>query len=289
VSGPLLRELGLPEHGAASSKHERGQVLVVGGSRQTPGAVLLAGVGALRVGGGSLQLATVASATAALAMAVPEAAVVGLAETTDGAIDGAAAAELAAWVPAADAVLVGSGVLEDRHVAVLLRTVVAGLDPAAVLVVDAGGLRALVHEPGLLEPVAGRTVVMPNPAEMAAMLAWSLDDVLGDPQRAVEEATARLGVVVALRGAETWVSAPGGVLHRDRSGHVGLGTSGSGDVLAGALVGLAARGAEPLRATLWAVHLHATAGERLAGRGPGLGLLARELLDELPYALRALS
>jgi NAD(P)H-hydrate repair Nnr-like enzyme with NAD(P)H-hydrate dehydratase domain len=67
-----------------------------------------------------------------------------------------------------------------------------------------------------------------------------------------------------------------------------LGTAGSGDVLAGALTGLSARGADPLRAALWSVHCHGIAGEVAAGRGPGVGLLARELLAELPYALRSL-
>ena len=69
------------------------------------------------------------------------------------------------------------------------------------------------------------------------------------------------------------------------TGHAGLGTSGSGDVLAGAIVGLLARGCEPAQAAVWATYLHATAGDRLAPRVGRLGFLARELLDELPAIL----
>jgi ADP-dependent NAD(P)H-hydrate dehydratase len=70
---------------------------------------------------------------------------------------------------------------------------------------------------------------------------------------------------------------------------VGLATSGSGDVLAGLITGLAARGADPLTASLWANHLHRAAGDRCAAARGTFGFLARELLDETPLALRALS
>ena len=72
------------------------------------------------------------------------------------------------------------------------------------------------------------------------------------------------------------------------AGHSGLGTSGSGDVLAGALVGLLARGVEPAQAACWATYLHAAAGDRLAARVGSLGFLARELLDQLPLVLTEL-
>jgi NAD(P)H-hydrate repair Nnr-like enzyme with NAD(P)H-hydrate dehydratase domain len=69
----------------------------------------------------------------------------------------------------------------------------------------------------------------------------------------------------------------------------GLGTSGSGDVLAGAVAGLAARGATPLDSALWGLHLHGTSGERLARRVGAVGFLARELLDEMPAVLDSLT
>ena len=69
------------------------------------------------------------------------------------------------------------------------------------------------------------------------------------------------------------------------SGHAGLGTSGSGDVLAGAVIGLAARGASLAQAACWGTYAHATAGDRLAARIGRLGFLARELADELPYVI----
>src|SRR4051794_16824680 len=82
-----LQRRPLPDHRGDTDKHGRGTVLVVGGSSETPGAVLLAGLAALRAGAGRVQLATAASAVAALGVAIPEARVIALAETASGAID----------------------------------------------------------------------------------------------------------------------------------------------------------------------------------------------------------
>jgi NAD(P)H-hydrate repair Nnr-like enzyme with NAD(P)H-hydrate dehydratase domain len=91
-------------------------------------------------------------------------------------------------------------------------------------------------------------------------------------------------MVVAVRGPDTWIGDTTGRRFVARHGHPALATAGSGDVLAGALAGLVARGANLLDATLWSVHAHATAGRVLAARR-GIGVMARELPDELPAAL----
>jgi NAD(P)H-hydrate repair Nnr-like enzyme with NAD(P)H-hydrate dehydratase domain len=88
------------------------------------------------------------------------------------------------------------------------------------------------------------------------------------------------------KGADTYVPAPGEPVYLNDHGHPGLGTAGSGDVLAGLLTGLCARGAEPLQAALWAVWLHASAGCALARRIGPVGFLAREIADEIPRELR---
>lgn len=70
-----------------------------------------------------------------------------------------------------------------------------------------------------------------------------------------------------------------------QNGSIALGTSGSGDVLAGIIGGLLARGAAPEQAACWGLFVHAAAAARLAPTRGELGLLARELLDELPLAV----
>jgi ADP-dependent NAD(P)H-hydrate dehydratase len=285
VTPAVLRDRPLPDHRSVDTKYDRGVVVVIGGATETPGGVLLAGLAALRVGAGKIQLATVAGVAPALAIAVPEARVIPVPETDGGALDPQAGDRLAPYVASADAVLVGTGASDVTGTGELVRRLVPEIQGVAVI--DAGAIPVLRDHPDLLAPLGGRAVVMPNPAEMAQILGCSLDEVTDDPLRALTAAVDRLGVTVTLRGTQTWTAAPGTQAFRDEGGNAGLATSGSGDVLAGAITGLAARGADPLTATIWATHLHGSAADRCAARLGELGYLARELLDELPLAYKA--
>lgn len=279
----LLRDWKLPAPGG--SKYGRGQVLVVGGARQTPGAAMLAGLSALRVGAGRLTLAVADSVAVALAVAVPEAGVVGLPETADGSVGGQESGDrLAASVERADAVLVGSGLDDPDETAALLRTVLPLLGKDTAVVLDAFALGVLIDIDEVAQVCGGRLVLTPNEAEAARLLDGSTDPI-DDLPGAVGSIAARYQAVVSCRG---WIADPAGTLWQVATGHSGLGTSGSGDVLAGGVVGLLARGADPSQAACWATHVHAAAGDRLAARIGPLGFLARELVDQLPTVITEL-
>jgi hypothetical protein len=111
VTPRLLREWALPEPDDDGGKHERGSVLVLGGASSTPGAVLLAGLAALRVGAGRLQVATVRSTAVALGVALPEAQVVGLPESGEGSVSASCADQVVELAQQADALVVGPGLL----------------------------------------------------------------------------------------------------------------------------------------------------------------------------------
>jgi NAD(P)H-hydrate repair Nnr-like enzyme with NAD(P)H-hydrate dehydratase domain len=94
---------------------------------------------------------------------------------------------------------------------------------------------------------------------------------------------------VTLKGATTYVATPAGDVWRHEGADPGLATSGSGDVLAGLIAGLAARGASLEQAAIWGVALHAAAGRVLARDLAPLGYLARELVREIPRQMERLS
>lgn len=261
----LLRAWPLPEVEDSADKHDRGTVLVVGGTAATPGAVLLAGLAALRVGAGRLQLATAEPSAAALGVAVPEAMVVGVPEERLGDIS----------LEGVDAVLVGPGLSPGGTASAALAGLVERLE-GRPLVVDAGAL----HELGELP--AGRGVLTPNLGELAALDPGGDSDGARDRARRVADLH---GAVVVTQG---WVVAPDGRAWRDRTGGPGLATSGSGDVLAGAVAGLLARGADPCQAGCFGAYLHGVAGDRLTATVGPVGFLARELLDVLPTELARL-
>jgi hydroxyethylthiazole kinase-like uncharacterized protein yjeF len=289
VDAALLRRFALPDHGAESSKDDRGGALVVGGSRETPGGVLLAGLAALRAGAGRVQLATAQSVATALAIAFPEARVMSLSETDEGAVTAERSDRLVAAVSRIDAILIGTGAVDAEGIGDLLRAVLPAISPTTQVVLDAAAIEVLAKLPDLLEGLDGRVVIMPNPREMARLIGVDHETVRADPSRALDKAADAHRAVIALRTPETLIAAPDGSRYVDRSGHPALGTAGSGDVLAGTLVGLLARGAAPLTATLWAVHAHGDAGFRLATTRTGLGLVARELVDELPAVFRSIA
>jgi hydroxyethylthiazole kinase-like uncharacterized protein yjeF len=277
VTPALLRRWPLPAPDDADSKEERGRVLVIGGSDQVPGAAILAGNAALRVGAGKLQIATTAGAVTPVAVAVPESLVFALDD------DG-----LERRAGDAMAVVVGVGMSGPDEVRELIRRLVNL--PGPVLVLDAVGITCLEGcGRDLLAPARDRVVLTPNAVEAAALAACDLDEVEREPEKTGRRLVEELGVVVALKGPTTFTCAPDGRVFADAAGNVGLGTSGSGDVLAGAIGGLAARGADPVQAAVFGIHVHAAAGDRLAERIGPVGYLARELAPEFPSLLGGLA
>ncbi|MBC8990510.1 MULTISPECIES: NAD(P)H-hydrate dehydratase [Micromonospora] len=277
ITPALLRDWALPV--PTGGKEARGTVLVVGGSRFTPGAVLLAGVAALRAGAGVLQLAAAESTAASLSIQVPEALVVGLPETGDGAVRGDPGDLLRGLVAEADVVAVGPGLTDIETTGELLRLVLDAAGRETALVLDAYALGALSHAPDLLAGSGRKVVLTPNLTEAKHLLGRDPGD---DLDAEAVELAGRYDAVVSLYGH---IATPDGRAWREESGDAGLGTSGSGDVRAGLLAGLLSRGADPAQAACWAAFAHAVSGQRLVPRYGRIGFLARELLDEIPYTI----
>ena len=285
ITSEVLRKIPLPMPDEDGDKEARGRVMVIGGGRETPGAVVLAGVAALRAGAGKLQVATGASNAPLVAAALPEARVFALSETRAGKLSSAACAKLEVHLSKAQCVCLGPGMIEDESVARFVEATLRMCGEVPV-VLDAGAVACLGDGRGLLHALGGRAVVTPNAEELEELFGGEPGGgPLGVARRAAEDFRA----VVVLKGRETFVVSPDGAAYVNRAGSVGLATSGSGDVLAGVIAGLIARGAEPAHAAAWGVHLHALAGERLSRRMGLLGFLARELPAEIPALMSELS
>jgi NAD(P)H-hydrate repair Nnr-like enzyme with NAD(P)H-hydrate dehydratase domain len=183
-----------------------------------------------------------------------------------------------------DAVLVGPGLINGGGTARLLTEIAEVLPEDLPVVLDAAAVTTLPDLSSRARTILGdRLVLTPNAQELARLLGEDeIDDA--DLAAATLQVSATHRAVVA---CGPWVVADGG-LWRISTGDTGLGTSGSGDVVSGAAVGLVARGAEPLQATIWAKHVHAAAGDVLAARWGRVGYLATEITSELPLIMRSL-
>ncbi|MFV2064981.1 MAG: NAD(P)H-hydrate dehydratase [Chloroflexota bacterium] len=275
----------LPERDRRGHKGTFGRVVMVAGSLDYAGAALMAGTAALRTGGGLVTLCLPSSLQPALAGRVPELITRGLPEVSPGELDAVPAAASIVELEH-DALLVGPGLRPGRGTSRLVGRLLA--EDGAPAVVDAGALNALATVPGWWSRIVRRCVLTPHPGEFRRLgIEPGSDD--GQRRRAALEAATAWGQVVVLKGAASVVAEPGGRVLVAPFELPGLATAGSGDVLAGIVTSLLGQGVEPFDAAALGVYLHGRAGEQLSERLGDAGLLATDLLLEIPRARRQLA
>jgi ADP-dependent NAD(P)H-hydrate dehydratase len=260
-------------------KETKGRLLIVAGSRDVPGAAMLAATAAMRSGAGKIRIATVCSVAAQLGLAVPEAMVLGLEQGKDGGFARSVAGAIAEQFDRTDAVVGGPGLAQNDACGDIAKALVAS---DARVALDAALLREL-------EPISHERsslpVLLPHAGELASLLDCDEAEIERDPLGCGLRAAKHYQALVLVKGVTSHIVTSGGESWTYDGGSPGLGVSGSGDVLAGIVGGLLARGAEPLNALLWAVWLHGEAGALLARRVGPIGFLAREIPDEIPALL----
>lgn len=279
-----LRAHPLPAPDNDTDKNGRGRVLAIGGCRMVPGGLQLTVEAALRAGAGKIQVATIESAALALGIAMPEVAVFGLPETPAGEISLDRAEPLIELLGRCDTVVAGPA-MADRDCGSKLSRLLAE-QCEAQLVLDAGVLMGLADHEAAFRLLTRPAILTPHVGELAALLDCDAAAIEADRAGAVRAASERFGAICVLKGPNSLIAAPEGLTFSYAGGGVGLATGGSGDVLAGIVGGLCARGADPLVATLWSVWLHGEAGRRCAEQIGPIGYLARELLAHVPSLLR---
>jgi ADP-dependent NAD(P)H-hydrate dehydratase len=276
-----LHDFPLPNQ-SDGGKDDHGQLLIVAGSRQVPGAALLSARAALRAGAGKVQIATVESVAPAMALHMVEALIVPLAEDKEGGCAPLSVEQVAGQLEQTNAIVAGPGMRGGRVSTDIARVVLQSCKPAAI---DAGLLHCIPEVEGICRVSIVPPVLLPHARELASLLETDEEDVARDRLAAASKAAERYDAFVLAKGAESHVVAPDGRCWTYRGGAPGLGVAGSGDVLSGIVGALLARGADPLAALLWAVLLHGEAGEMLSAKIGPVGFLARELPEEIPALL----
>lgn len=265
----------LPPRKADSHKGTYGHVLVIGGAPGTTGAALLATEAAGRAGAGLTTVAAAPEVRAVLAARVLEA----MTAATPAADDAAGVDEL---LRGRSAVVCGPGLGTSSDVVALVAAVVARCN--VPLVLDADGLNAIAGTTALRARPAA-TVVTPHPGEMGRLAGTDTAAVQADRAAVARRFAATEGVVTVLKGARTIVAAPDGRLAICPTGNPGMASGGMGDVLAGVIGGLLAQRLDPFDAACLGVYAHGLAGDAVAAERGTTGLLARDVLDQLPAAL----
>ena len=269
----------LPPRPAGAHKYTVGRVLAVVGSRAFTGAAALSTGAAYRAGAGAVVCCTARSAQAVVDGLRPEVMVSPQFETDEGTLGIAAYDEIVERLRAADAVLIGCGLGKPHETHRLVRALLRRVSVPTVL--DADGINAFEGHADKLAEAGVPLVLTPHDGELARIIG---EPVGGNRLTIVKELALRWNAVVLLKGMPSVVGAPDGRVFVGPGPTPALATAGTGDVLAGTIVGLLARGMEPAEAAVSALHIGTAAAERFAS-AHGPGMVAGDLLDEMPSAL----
>jgi NAD(P)H-hydrate epimerase len=274
---------GIPRRGRESTKFAAGSVLVCGGSTGLTGAPCMAAEAAMRSGAGYVTALVPGSLNAIFEGRLLEVMTVPLPDE-GGSLTTEAAERVSERLARADALVLGPGFGREEQALEAARRIAAGAK--LPLLLDADGLNA---HAGALDGLAGRsapTVLTPHAGELARLLDTDSAAVSARRLASVREAATRAQAIVILKGDDTLVSDPEGRVAVSRGGAAALATAGTGDVLSGVIGALLAKSMDPFEAACAGVFAHASAG-RLAAREIGNeGVIARDVIERLPAALR---
>lgn len=280
-----LRAL-IPARPPEAHKGDYGHLLVLAGSVGKTGAAAMAAQAALRVGTGLVTVGVPESLNPILEVKLTEAMTEPLPET-----DGQSLA-VEAWNVAArlcagkSALALGPGLGQHPETAAFVHRAIR--EAPVPLVVDADGVNALARHLGVLKEARVPVVLTPHPGEMGRLLGARSEEIQADRVRVAREFAVDQQVYLVLKGARTLVADPAGEVFVNPTGNPGMASGGMGDVLTGMIGGFLAQGLLPLEAAKLGVYLHGWAADRVAARRGMAGLLATDVIDELPAALRDL-
>ena len=278
----------LPRRPLQANKGSFGRLLVVAGSINYIGAAYLACSGAIRVGTGLVTLATASSLQPVLASKLTEVTYLPLPESPPGIISPEAVRPVFQQLNHFNVLLLGCGLGQSPSVARLVRTILLGKQKPVLpsLVLDADALNILADTPGWWIGLTTDAILTPHPGEIARLAGMTVEEVQADREGVAKKMAAKWKKTIVLKGAYTVVASPEGKVKISSIANPGLASAGTGDVLTGAIAGLVAQGQSLFDAAACGVYLHAEAGEVVRARLGDAGMIASDLLPELPQVIK---
>src|SRR5579859_1300714 len=283
---PAPDAVAIPVRPPDAHKGTFGTVVVLAGSLGLTGAAYLCSTAAARTGAGLVRLLVADTIYPILAAKVTEVMATPVAEVAPGAVGHAGLLSILRQMESAEVGIIGPGLGRDSST---WRLVVDLATRARVpLVIDADGLNALADSPRLKGKLGRNRVLTPHPGEMARLTGKTTEAINADRIAAARRAAKEWGAIIVLKGAHTVVAHPDGRTSEDPHEVPALATGGTGDVLSGIIGGLIAQGSDPFAAAVTGVYVHAAAGRRISQRLGDSGLLASDLLMEIPLVMNVL-
>jgi hydroxyethylthiazole kinase-like uncharacterized protein yjeF len=283
---PAPDAVSIPARPLDAHKGTFGTAVVLAGSLGFTGAAYLSSTAAARTGAGLVRLLVADTIYPILAAKVTEVMATPVTEVAPGAVGHAAYLSILRQMESSEVGIIGPGLGRDSST---WRLVVDLATRAKCpLVIDADGLNALADSPRSKGKLGKNRVLTPHPGELSRLTGKTAEAINADRSAAARKAAKDWGAIVVLKGAHTVVAHPDGRTSEDPHEVPALATGGTGDVLSGIIGGLIAQGSDPFVAAVTGVYVHASAGRRIAHRLGDSGLLAGDLLAEIPLVMNML-
>ena len=283
---PAPEAVMIPARPKEAHKGTFGTAVVLAGSLGLTGAAYLSATAAARTGAGLVRLLVADTIYPILAAKCTEVMATPVPEVAPGAVGHAAYDSILRQLATAEVGIIGPGLGRDSST---WRLVVdLALRAGCPLVIDADGLNALADSARSKGKIGKDRVLTPHPGELARLTGSSAEAINADRASAARKAAKEWGAIIVLKGAHTVVAHPDGRTSEDPHEVPALATGGTGDVLSGIIGGLIAQGSEPYAAAVTGVYVHAAAGRRISERIGDSGLLAGDLLPEIPLVMNLL-
>jgi len=263
-----------------SNKGTYGKLLVVAGSRGMTGAACLSAKAALRAGAGLVYMTAPLSLLPIYAGSVVEALTIPLEDENRGYITKKSIDDLLSRLEGFDVLAVGPGLSTVNEIKDVVYSVIK--TSKVPIVLDADGINILAEDLSVLKELKCPMVITPHPGEMARLLGISVKEVQEDRVNIARAFSKEWGVITVLKGSRTVIATPEGEVYINTTGNAGMATGGSGDVLTGIITSFIGQGLKPLEATILGVYLHGVCGDNVAQKKGEHGLIAGDLVEEIP-------
>ncbi len=277
----------LPQRPKDGHKGLFGRVLLVAGSAGLTGASALASQSALRVGAGLVTLGIPKSLNPIMEVKLTEAMTIPLAETEDHTLSIRALNKILLLSEKADVVAIGPGLSRNPETTALVKKLCREINIPKVI--DADGLNALSEERDILKELSSNTVLTPHPGEMSRLIDKPISEIQSDRINIALDFAKENGVMLVLKGAPTVIATPNGEAYLNTTGNPGLASGGTGDVLTGVIAGFIAQGLSLKDASILGVFIHGLAGDLVAKEKGIAGMIASDIIENLPIAIKQLA
>ena len=272
----------MPERKLNSHKGNHGKGLVIGGSSQMPGSILMSVKAALKAGSGVITAAASEKVIQMIASGSAESTYLTMPEKDGYLINHSIP------VHHYDAIAIGIGMGRNEETGGLVRNVLE--QAKCPVIIDADGLYHIKSDLSLLKRRSGPTIMTPHPGEMATLLDIPVPELLKKPFRHTAEFAEKHGVFVILKGKFTIITAPNGKQAVNTTGNPGLAKGGSGDVLTGITLAMVMQNQSIFQALCNACFVHGKSAELLVeSQHSFYDLMATDVINGISNVYRMFS